>query len=266
MSAMNAMTSTARLVVVGGVMAYRALFNWTTPSMFVGTLLASPIFQLFFFVYVGRSLGVADDNFYIVGNAVLAASVSGVFGGTMAIANERRYGTLSNVLLSPRSRAAIFLGRGLPYVLNGMLISVVVFVCAAVFLGWRVSPGVPPMLLLVLLVGSLSCTAFGLVVGSLGLWLRDVFVIPNFTAALLLVVTGVNVPASRLPDGVRLVGEWMPLTHAVAAARGVAGGAGISDVLPELFTELAIAVGYTLLALALMGLLEIGGRRWATVE
>src|SRR5687768_5698818 len=144
---MDAMSRTARLVVLGGAMAYRALFNWTTPSMFVGTLLASPIFQLFFFVYVGRSLGIADDTFYIVGNAVLAVSVAGVFGGTMAIANERWFGTLDSVLLSPSGRAAIFLGRGLPYVVNGVLVSVVLFVCAAVFLGWRVSSGAAPVLM-----------------------------------------------------------------------------------------------------------------------
>ncbi len=93
-----------RLLAVGGVIAYRALFNWTTPSMFIGTLLVGPLFQLLFFAFLGRHLGVADDTFYIVGNAVLAASLACVFGGTMAVSNERRYGTLGHVLLSPRPR------------------------------------------------------------------------------------------------------------------------------------------------------------------
>ena len=45
-----------RLLAVGGVIAYRALFNWTTPSMFVGTLLVGPLFQLLFFAFLGRQL------------------------------------------------------------------------------------------------------------------------------------------------------------------------------------------------------------------
>src|SRR5439155_352905 len=120
-----AVSALFRLVGIGGVLAYRALFNWTTPGMFVGTLLVGPLFQLLFFAYLGRQLQVADDRFYIVGNAVLAASLACVFGGTMAVANERRYGTLGHVLLSPRSRTAIFLGRALPYAGNGLLIAVV---------------------------------------------------------------------------------------------------------------------------------------------
>ncbi|MET9319925.1 hypothetical protein ABZX75_06960 [Streptomyces sp. NPDC003038] len=43
----------------------------------------------------------------------------------MAIANERRYGTLGAVLLSPRSRTLLWLGRALPYIANGVLVTVV---------------------------------------------------------------------------------------------------------------------------------------------
>ncbi|MFD9244981.1 hypothetical protein ACFV0D_24205 [Streptomyces sp. NPDC059556] len=85
---------TARLVVVGGAISCRALSNWTTPPMFIGTPLVGPLLQVFFFVCPGRELGVADDRFHLVGNAVLAASASCVYGGTMAVADERRYGTL----------------------------------------------------------------------------------------------------------------------------------------------------------------------------
>lgn len=255
-----------RFLVVGGILSYRALFNWTTPTMYLGTLFGSPVFQLLFFVHVGRALGIADDNFFIVGNAVLAASVAGIFGGTMAVANERRYGTLGSVLLSPRSRAVVFLSRGLPYVLNGILVSAVVLGTAAVFLGWRVPLGVAAGLLVVLVVGALSCTAFGLVLGSLGLRLRDVFLIANVASTLLLVVTGVNVPADRLPGWIRSLGEFLPMTHAVRAARDLTGGAGMSRVLPDLLLELAVAVSCTLLALAMLRLFEWEGRRRASLD
>ena len=127
-----------RLIGLGGAIAYRALFNWTTPAMFVGTLLAGPLFQLLFFAYLGRQLGVADDRFYIVGNAVLAASLACVFGGTMAVANERRYGTLGHVLLSPRSRTVLFLGRALPYAANGLLVAAFTLAVGALLLRLRV--------------------------------------------------------------------------------------------------------------------------------
>jgi len=112
-----------RLLTVGGIIAYRALFNWATPAMFIGTLLVGPVFQLLFFAYLGRQLGIADDGFYIVGNAVLAASALCLFGGSMAVLNERRFGTLGHVLLSPRSRTLTWIGRWLPYAGNGLLVA-----------------------------------------------------------------------------------------------------------------------------------------------
>ncbi|MCZ0980104.1 ABC transporter permease [Streptomyces diastatochromogenes] len=134
----------SRLLVVGGAISYRALFNWTTPPMFIGTLLVGPLLQVFFFVFLGRELGVADDRFHLVGNAVLAASASCVYGGTMAVANERRYGTLGAVLLSPRRRVPLWLGRALPYVLNGLFVSAFVLTAAALVLGLPVPAGALP--------------------------------------------------------------------------------------------------------------------------
>ena len=49
-----------RLLFVGGLYAYRALFNWAGPAMFIGTLLVGPVFQLLFFAYLGRELGIAE--------------------------------------------------------------------------------------------------------------------------------------------------------------------------------------------------------------
>ncbi|HEX5542299.1 MAG TPA: ABC transporter permease [Micromonospora sp.] len=142
-----------RLVGVGGVTAYCALFNWTTPAMFIGTLLVDPLFQLLFFAYLGRQLGVADDRFYIIGHAVLAASVACVFGGTVAVSNERRYGILGHVLLSPRSRTAVFLGRALPYAGNDLLIAAFTLGVGALLLGLRIPPGALPGLAVTLAAG-----------------------------------------------------------------------------------------------------------------
>ncbi|MEV4936296.1 hypothetical protein [Streptomyces zaomyceticus] len=84
---------TARLVVVGRVISYRARFNRTTPPMFIGTPLVGPLFQVLFRAFPGGEPVVVRDRFPLVGNAVPAASASVGYGGTTAVADERRYGT-----------------------------------------------------------------------------------------------------------------------------------------------------------------------------
>jgi ABC-2 type transport system permease protein len=255
---------TLRLLGLGGVIAYRALFNWTTPGMFVGTLLIGPLFQLLFFAYLGRQLQVADDRFYIVGNAMLTASLACVFGGTMAVANERRYGTLGHVLLSPRSRTAVFLGRVLPYAGNGLLIAIFTLTGGALLLGLRIPLGALPGLALALAVGSLSCGFFGLTLGALGLRFRDVWVVSNVSVALLLLLTGVNVPADRLPGWMVTVGQGPPLTHAAEAARRLAGGQ--SDIAAPLLTEALVGLTWAVLAAVLLKLFEFESRRTASLD
>ena len=48
------------------------------------TLLVSPVLGTLFFAYLGRSAGVRDDAFYVVGNGILAIAGPCVFGGVMA--------------------------------------------------------------------------------------------------------------------------------------------------------------------------------------
>jgi ABC-2 type transport system permease protein len=255
-----------RLVVVGGALSYRALFNWATPPMFVGTLLVAPAMQMVFFLYLGRQLGAGDDRFYIIGNAVLGCSTACVYGCTMAIANERRFGTLGAVLLSPRNRILLWLSRALPYIVNGMLISAFTFAVGDLLFGLRLSFGQLLGLVPVLLVAAASCSAFGLVLGAVGVRFRDVFLLSNLSAAIMLLVTGTNVPRSVLPAWLADVGSAVPLTHAIEAARAIVSGAPYPAVLNSVGMEAAVGVGYAVLAVLLMRYFEASTRRHAAVD
>ncbi|MYX14727.1 ABC transporter permease [Streptomyces sp. SID8374] len=232
--------------------------------MFIGTLLVGPLLQLLFFLFLGRELQVADDHFYLLGNAVLASSTACVYGGTMAIADGRRYGTLGAVLLSPRHRTPLRIGRALPHVLNGLLISVFTLTVAALLLGLRIPLGALPGLAAVLLAAAAGCSAFGPALGALGLRFRDVFLISNVAGSVLLLLTGANVPRAGPPEGMRLPGGLLPLAHAVEAARAPAAGGGLDRALPG--TELLVGAGYALLALVLLAVFERGSRRRATLD
>ena len=91
--------------------------------MYVATMLGSPLFQILFFTYLGRYAGSQDDAFFIVGNAIQIAAMAGIYGMTMGIANERQFGTLQPLLATPANRLAIFSGRALPFIVNGLVVS-----------------------------------------------------------------------------------------------------------------------------------------------
>ncbi|MFF4806036.1 ABC transporter permease [Streptomyces sp. NPDC001351] len=258
--------SAARLVGRCGVTSYRALFNWATPPMFLGTLLATPLAQLLFFTYLGRQLGVADDSFYVVGNSVFVASVACLYGGTMAIANERTFGTLSLVLLSPRSHTLLFLGRALPYAANGLLTSVFTLALGTLLTGVRLSYNALFGIGGAITAGALSCAFFGLLLGSIGLRFKDVLMISNLMHVLLLLVSGVNVPAAALPGVLRTIGSVLPISQAAEAARLAAEGQPASSVLTLILRELLKAMAFAALASGLLSLFAREGRRHATLD
>ena len=106
--------NSVRVFFVGGYLAYRALFNWLQPAIYIPTMLGGPIFQILFFAYIGRYAGLQNDEFFVVGNAVQASALAGIFGMAMTIGGERWTQTLSPLLATPANRIALFLGRALP--------------------------------------------------------------------------------------------------------------------------------------------------------
>ena len=108
-----------RVLFVGGLTSYRALFNWISPWVFLPIMVAFPVFEILFFAYLGRAAGVESDEFFLIGNTFVAIAVTGMFGMGHSVAGERRSQTLSSVLASPASRLALFLGRALPSIVTG---------------------------------------------------------------------------------------------------------------------------------------------------
>jgi ABC-2 type transport system permease protein len=255
-----------RVFFVGGLTSYRALFHWLNPWIFVPMLIIAPTFQLLFFAYLGRASDVESDGYFVVGNALLAAALPGLWGMSHSISGERRSKTLGMLLSSPASRLALFLGRGLPTMANGLVVSAFCFAVGAILLEFDVSASAVPGLLLAIAACSFSCAALGLSVGALGLRGRNVTVIDNLLLATLLLFSGVNVPVERLPEWMQAVGPALPLTHGVEAAREIVGGAAVSQIGDLLLAEVAVGATYALVGAVLLRVFEIESRRTASLE
>ncbi len=231
--------------------------------MFVGSLMSAPVFQMLFFVLLGRYTGVADDKFFIIGNVLLATTGAGVIGGTMAIANERQYSTLGPVLLSPRSRLQIWGGRALPYIVTALFSMVFTLTVGSLLLGKVIPVSGFPALLLTLLVAATSATALGMVVGSIGLRVTNNVFVANVAYTLLILLTGTNVPRGILPPFLQTVGSFIPLTHATEATRTIVRGDFSLGLVGE---ELAIGVCYGAAAIALLRYFEHSARKHAAFD
>jgi ABC-2 type transport system permease protein len=259
-------TNTLRVVFVGGLTSYRALFGWISPWIFIPHTLGYPIFEILFFAYLGRFAGVQNDRFFLIGNAFLAIAVTGMFGMGHATAGERRSQTLAALLASPANRFAVFLGRAVPSILTGCFVAALSFSICAAILGVHVDPASLPGLLLATGASAFACTALGLCLGALGLRGRNVSIFADVITACMLVVAGANVPLHLLPGWLQQISACIPLTHGIEAARAIANGASISGASDLLLKELLIGGIYLVIGLAMLRFFEYEGRRSASLE
>jgi ABC-2 type transport system permease protein len=255
-----------RVFAIGGYLSYRALFGWLSPMLFVIILLVPSVTQTFFFVFLGRSADVADDSFYVIGNALVAASIPGIFAMSHTITDERYTHTLSTLIVSPASRVALFLGRALPATANGFVVALFALVVGAVVLDVEIPASSYGVVLLSIAITSFACTGLGLVNASLGLRWRETAVLSNLFVYFLLVFAGVNVPLELMPDWLQTVAQGLPVTHGVEAAREAVAGASLTDVAGLLAAEALVGLVYAVLGLVLLRLFEREARRGATLE
>jgi ABC-2 type transport system permease protein len=258
--------SSVRVLVVGGLISYRALFNWLHPSVYLPTMLGGPLFQILFFTMLGRYSAVADDTYFVVGNAVQASAMAGVFGMVLLVVNEREFGTLPAVLATPASRLALFAGRALPVIANGVLVSVFGLAAGSLLLDVRIPVAALPAIALALVITATSCAMFGLALAAVGLRVRDLWVGSNLAYYVLLLLCGGSLPASALPGWMAGAGEVLPLTHGIRAIREVAAGAGLDRAYGPLLAEVLIGGCYAAAGYALLRLFEAESRRRATLD
>jgi ABC-2 type transport system permease protein len=259
------MTS-VRIFFLGGWTSYRALFGWLSPWILIPTFIFGPVLQIVFFALVGRTAGVGNDTFFLIGNAIQYASIPCLFAMGNTIGGERYSQTLSLLLASPARRVPLFLGRSVPVIVNGLLCSLIALVLGALILNVTIPWAAVPMLVVAVTVAAFSCTGLGLALAAVGLRVRDVAVLSNIVMGVLLVFCGVNVALSSMPDWMAAVGNALPLTHGIEAARESVAGATPSDVSGLLTTEFAIGAVYLALGLGLLAYFERQSRIKATLD
>jgi ABC-2 type transport system permease protein len=253
-----------RLFFVAGWRSHLALFRWMRPSAFLPTVIGVPAVQLIWFVHLGRYLGTQPVEYYAVGNALHACAMAGLFAPSMSVTGERFGGTLTSVLATPANRAVMFAGRVVPAVLIGCLTTTVMLALGHVVAGVTVPGGQVAPLLVALLATAVSCSAFGLIIGAVGLRTREATLIANLFLYLMLLLCGVNVPVSVLPGWLQGVGDLLPMGHGIEAARRSLSGAGGAGVLVGI--ELAKAVVYLAVAIVMLRVLERSSRQRAHLD
>lgn len=264
---MRTLTNNFRLFWQGAYLSYIALFHWMRPIQYMASKILMPLAQMYFFVYLGTfATGAQTADFYIVGNALQIAAVSGIYGMTMSIGGDRDNGTLAYIFGTPANRLVVFLGRAFMNIIDGALGVFIAFTWGVILMGLDLSNTDIPALILTIVITTISTCGLGLLLGCLALITVNVMFVNNFVYFLLLVFSGANVHLREMPAWVQTISTALPLTRGIAAARLLVQGASLADVSPLLLGELGIGLVYGILGYLLFSVFEVVAKRRGTLE
>lgn len=257
----------ARLFLMGAYLSFVALFSWLRPQTYLTMKIIGPLMYMLFFVHLGRHAAGNDDaSFYVTGNALHAAAISGIYGVVQSIDGDRWNGTLIYLFGAPVNRLFLFLGRAFMHILDGVLGVIFALIWGLLVFGLDLSNAGLPALLLTILVATLSTSGLGMVLGCLGLITRNVLFISNLVFASLWIFSGANVPIASLPQWAQVIAQAVPLTRTIAATRSLVAGASFEQIAPLLATEFIIGLAYALAGFVMFRWFETRARRRGTLQ
>ena len=257
-----------RVFMSSATFAFKALFSWLRPEMWLMQVLTLPLFQMAFFVYLATFVAPTTTNiaFIAVGNAMQVASFSSIFAVCNLTSEEKWQGTLIPLIATPANRFPLFLGRALFQIFNGMATIAVGFFYANVVFGVNMSRTDFVALALVIVITTFAMTGFGLMLGSVGLFMRTAMIIANVFLFIGLLICGVNFPVTALPIWLQPFSYAIPMTYGTMAARAAVQGVNIIGIAPVLLQEIAVGVGSILVGYLLFVGFEMLARRKGTLE
>ena len=256
-----------RLFLEGAFLSYVALFRWLRPMTYLASKVMMPLASILFFTFLGTyATSASNASFYVIGNAIQIASVSGIYGVTMSIGGDRWEGTLVYLFGTPANRLAMFVGRAFFHIFDGILGVWIGLGWGVLLLGLDLTHTDLAALLLTILVTTFSTSGLGLLLGCVSLVSLDTMFINNLAYFALLIFSGANVPIANLPGWVAAISWALPLTRGIAASRELIAGASLAQVTPLIAGEAAIGFVYVLLGYALFRWFEFQARRRGTLE
>lgn len=224
-----------------------------------------PIFNVLTVALIYRDHPALRD-YAVIGGAGMALLFGMQFNAAEILDDERRRGTLGNLFLSPAPRYVWLAGFQLFAICESLVTaSFTVGVGAAAF-GLQVSInalslGVTLLLLLMCLWG------FSMVIGSIGLAIREANQLSNLVFPVILVVAGTMYPVAALPAWAEVPARALPFGYAMAAlTESVTGGASLSQLGADLGPLLGFACGLPLLGVAAFRTVERRTRRSGTLD
>jgi ABC-2 type transport system permease protein len=197
-----------------------------TPEKLLDVTVQPLMFVLLFAFVFGGAIHVSGGSYreYLIGGILVQTIFFGMFAPAISIATDLKEGVLERFRSLPMSRPAFLFGH-LTAELAAMVLALVIMTVSGLIVGWRIDAGV---------LSALAGYGLLLLLATLALWLGTLLGIaarsPDAVTGVAFIVifpltfvSSAFVGTGTLPDGLRQVAEYNPVSAFAAAVRTLFG-------------------------------------------
>lgn len=225
--------------------SFKALYGWINPFAYVFMNVLNPILQLCFFCMLDKYIyHVTDVTPYVIGNAIIMCTVNCIFGIGSTMPDERYYGTLKLLIVSPSNNIFTFLQKAVFHIAESILTVGMALLVGSLIFGANLTSVDLGQLCVVILIAILSTSCLGLFVASIGVATDSLNLIMNLFSMMFLAFTGVNYPLERLPMIFRGVGKMLPMTRSIQLAKLLLQRESIYEHYGMIIGEICVGIAY----------------------
>jgi ABC-2 type transport system permease protein len=260
-----ALATTGRIVLASAYAAGRTKIQTANPVAYVLVWMTLPIFTLLIVGLIYRHDRALRD-YAIVGGACLALLFGMLFSAGEILDDERQRGTLGNLFLAPCTRYAWLGGFQLFAVAESLTTAALTFTTGAIAFGLTVD--VAPLSLLVTLALFICCMwGVSMMVGAIGVAIRNANQLSNLLFVPILMVGGTMYPIALMPEWLRVPARFLPFGYGIQAlVDATTTGASVIDLWRELVPLAGFAAVLPLLGVAAFREVERLTRRRGALE
>lgn len=221
-------TTRARWLVADSlVIARRSLAHIRQmPEKLLDVTVQPLMFVLLFSFVFGSAIAVPDGSYhaFMIGGILIQTIAFGMMGPGTSIATDLTEGIVDRFRTLPMSRSAFLVGHIFAE-LGGMLLAITILTVSGLAVGWTIgsSPADAVAGYALLVLFAFTMIWIGTLLGVLVRSADAVMGVGFIVVFPLTFVAGTFVPTGGLPDGLRQVAEWNPISALAAATRTLFG-------------------------------------------
>jgi ABC transporter DrrB family efflux protein len=236
------------------------------PERLLSVTLMPVMYVIVFGFLFGSAMQVEGGNYreYIMAGIFAQVMLANLQTTAVGVVDDLRNGLVDRFRSLPMSRYAVLVGRTVSDLMLSA-VAIVVMSLVGYLIGWRVNTGVSHIVAAfgILLLLGLGAAWLG---ALLGLSLRNVEAVSAVMSMVMMPLTFLSsafIPLSGLPDWLRAIAVWNPLSAVVGALRELFGNpTSVADSSFPSVHPIPVAVG--LVALIIVLAMPLAARKYRT--